>query len=116
MVERRRHKRHSVDLPCRIAWEDGQTSGRISNVSLGGALIVKAEAVPSRRAPVCITFEWEGQRIQLDAEVVFTVDHAKWGAEKELGAGLFSVKFSASIDEVRKTLAPFLEGLATESV
>ena len=104
MEDRRKFKRWTVSIPCTVEWKDLRITGKIANVSLGGALIIQANALPPEGASVTITFEAEREQIRLKGRIKSKVIHTIWEIIEKGGIGSLGVKFEESTEKVREKL------------
>ena len=68
--DRRRFERWEVSIPCTVKHMGETTKGRITNISLGGALITELTAAPPpEKAFIIVTFQVEKEEVEIQASV-----------------------------------------------
>lgn len=108
MKERRGFPRHVVSIPCTLYWHGHIIRGEISNLSLGGALIIRLSAVPPEHALVVLTFQVEKKQVLLRGELTSRVIHTIKESVEEGEVGSIGIQFQDSIEQVRSQLVPLL--------
>jgi len=108
MKERRGFPRHEVAIPCTLYWHGHIIRGEISNLSLGGALIIRLSAVPPEHALVVLTFQVEKKQVLLRGELTSRVIHTIKESVEAGEVGSIGIQFQDSIEQVRSQLVPLL--------
>ena len=108
MKERRGFPRQEVSIPCTLYWHGHIIRGEIANLSLGGALIIRLNAVPPEHALVVLTFQVEKRQILLRGELTSRVIHTIKESVEEGEVGSIGIQFQDSIEQVRSQLVPVL--------
>ena len=68
--DRRQFKRWKVSIPCTITHKGEPTKGKITNISLGGALITElTTAPPPEKAFLTVSFKVEKEEVEIKASV-----------------------------------------------
>ncbi len=113
--ERRKCECWETSIPCTLEWEGSSTSGRIANLSYGGALIKQVGALPAKGVPVVISFEIDKNEVQLNgtlaARILRTVEQL---SEEDKGMAWLGVYFEESREQVRSILTPVFQALDSE--
>jgi hypothetical protein len=91
-----------------VAWKDWIITGTITNVSLGGALITQANAVPPEGALVTLMFQGEQEDVVLRGRIMSKVIHTLWEVIEEGEIGFLGVKFQESTEKVKEKLNSIL--------
>ncbi len=111
-TERRRFERWETSIPCAVEWEGSSTTGRIANLSFGGALIKQVEVTPPKGTRATIRFEVQKQEIKLTgslvAKILRTVEEFK---EEGKGMVWLGVQFEGSEEEIKSKLIPVFQTL-----
>ena len=111
MKERQGFKRWTVSIPCTVKWKDRRMTGKITNISLGGALITQVKAFPPEGALITIIFQAEQEDIVLQGRIMSKVIHTIWEDIEDAGIGFLGVKFGESPEKVREKLIPAIRTL-----
>ncbi len=110
--ERRRFERWETSIPCAVEWEGSSTTGRIANLSFGGALIKQVEVTPPKGTRATIRFEVQKQKIKLsgslEAKILRTVEEFK---EEGKGMVWLGVRFEGPEEEIKSKLTPVFKTL-----
>ena len=106
MKERREFKRYEVSIPCTVFWHGHIITGQIANLSLGGAFIVRLNAIPPKHALVVLAFQVEERQVQLRGELTSRVIHTIKESIEQGEVGSIGVQFQDPIEEVRSQLSP----------
>jgi hypothetical protein len=113
--ERRKFERWKTSIPCTLEWEGSSTSGHITNLSFGGALIKQVDALPAQGTTVVISFEINAEEVQLNgtlaARILRTVQQLSEEGEGMAWLGLY---FEEPEEEVRSKLTPVFQALYPE--
>ncbi len=116
--DRRQFKRWKVSIPCTVEWGDTIARGQIANLSYGGALITKVDAVPSEGAPFIVRFQVEKEKVELQCKLVHTINLSFGGplimqvtAAEDGQVGAFGIEFQRSRVEVTSKLVPVFRAL-----
>lgn len=72
-IERRRHPRMSLQIPCQCEWQGQAINARSVNVALGGALVRHPIISPPEGSYVTVTL-YAGKPVVLEASVVRQVE------------------------------------------
>ena len=114
-TERRRFERWETSIPCAVEWEGSSTTGRIANLSFGGALIKQVEVTPPKGTRATIRFEVQEQEIKLSgslvAKILRTVEEFK---EEGKGMVWLGVQFEGPEEEIKSKLTPVFKTLFPE--
>ncbi|MDA2937158.1 PilZ domain-containing protein, partial [Acidobacteria bacterium AH-259-A15] len=111
MKERRGFKRWTVSIPCTVEWKDRRMTGKITNISLGGALITQVKAFPPEGASITIIIQAQQEDVVLKGRIMSNVIHTIWEDIEDVGIGSFGVKFGESPQKVREKLIPVIRAL-----
>ncbi len=65
--ENRRFRRLKASIPCSIAWEEEVFSAEVTNLSHGGALIMRAGRLPEEGAEVLLVLQVSQEEIRFRA-------------------------------------------------
>ncbi len=110
--ERRRFKRWETSIPCAVEWEGSSTTGRIANLSFGGALIKQVDITPPKGTRATIRFEVQKHKIKLNgnlvAKILRTVREFK---EEGKGMVWLGVQFEGPEEEIKSKLNPVFQTL-----
>ena len=70
-MEKRSDSRHEPDgaLACTVEWEQGQTAGRIHNISPRGALLESKNDFGISNVKLILQFDSTGDTLQIDASI-----------------------------------------------
>ena len=96
-----------VSLPCTVEWGDTIARGQIANLSYGGALITKVDAVPPEGARVLLTFQTRVGGVRLKNKLVARVVYVILEVMEELiigSIGSFRVEFEEPTEQVMSQL------------
>ncbi len=111
-IERRKFKRWETSIPCTLEWEGSSTTGRITDLSFGGALIKQVDALPAQGASVAISFEIDENEVQLNgnlaARILRTLHQL---SEEGEGMAWLGVYCEDSEEEIRSKLTPVFQAL-----
>ncbi len=114
-IERRKFQRWKTSIPCTLEWQGSSTSGRIADLSWGGALIKQADALPAKGASVVISFEINQKEVQLNgtlaARILRTVQQF---SEEGEGVAWLGMYFEEPEEQVRAKLTPIFRALFPE--
>jgi hypothetical protein len=98
-----------------VEWEGWSTTGRIVNLSFGGALIKRVDATPPEGTRAIIRFEVkkEGLRLKgsLAARIIRILQEFK---EEGKGMAWLGVQFEGSAEEIKSQLIPALQNPFSE--
>ncbi len=108
--ENRHFKRWPTSIPCTVLWEDQVITGKLENISFGGALIASPNAIPPIYGSVILAFNYKAQ-VVLTAQVESQVIHRSAEALEIGGIGNFGVKFQEPLERIRRKLSPLLKKL-----
>jgi len=108
MKERRGFPRYEVSIPCTVYWHGHIIRGEIANLSLGGALIIRLNAVPPEHALVVLSFQVEKRQVLLRGELTSRVIHTIKESVEQGEVGSIGLQFQDSIEQVRSQLVPLL--------
>lgn len=67
--ENRRFRRLRASIPCSIAWEEEVFPAEVTNLSHGGALIMRAGRLPDEGAPIVVVLQVRQEEIRFRAQV-----------------------------------------------
>ncbi len=109
--DRRRFHRWEVSIPCTVEWGDMLIRGQIANLSYGGALITKVDAVPPVGALVVVRFQVEEEKMELEGRLTSRVVHTAQEIIEGGQVGSFGVEFQETEEEVRSKLSPVFRAL-----
>ncbi len=108
--ERRRFERWKTSIPCTVEWEGESTTGRIVNLSFGGALIKGVDATPPEGTRAIIGFKVKKEGLRLKGSLVAKIIRT-FQEFKEEGKGMvwLGVQFEGPAEEIKSQLIPVLE-------
>ena len=66
--ENRRFRRLKASIPCSVVWEEEVFPAEVTNLSHGGALIMRAGRLPEEGAPIVMVLEVGQQEIRFRAQ------------------------------------------------
>ena len=107
--EQRRTARLAASFPCELRWRDEVSSGRISDISMGGALVTEVDNVPPREALVSIYFELTDEEVTLKVELKSVVAHVQEGETSQVG-----LEFREPSRQLWPRLTPVLQSLRSD--
>ena len=67
--ENRRFRRFRTSIPCSVAWEEEVFPAEVTNLSHGGALIMRAGRLPDEGAPIVVGLQVRQEEIRFRAQV-----------------------------------------------
>jgi len=113
--ERRRFERWETSIPCTVEWEGWSTTGRITNLSFGGALIKRVDATPPEGTRAIIRFEVKKEGLRLKGSLVAKIIRI-FQEFKEEGEGMvwLGVQFEGPAEEIKAQLIPALQNPFSE--
>ncbi len=111
--DRRRFERWEVSIPCTVRWDDWVIEGQIANLSLGGAMIIRVNAVPPKGALVMIAFQVKTQEVMLKGKLTSRVIHTISEAIEDLNIGSFGVEFQDPPEKVKARLEPVFRAVSS---
>lgn len=111
--DKRHFTRWPVSIPCTVEWQAETISGWIANLSLTGALIRRASALPVEGSRVVLRFVADrGDRTiegRLIARVVHRTIYAPWTMGAREGVGDFGLQFLGSAESIYTELEELLD-------
>ncbi|MDA2924156.1 PilZ domain-containing protein [Acidobacteria bacterium AH-259-L09] len=112
--ERRRFKRWEILIPCTVEWQGSSTTGQITNLSFGGALIKQANAAPPKGTPVIVTFQVKKEPVELEGRLAGRIVHTFRQFTERGDIICFGVQFEEPVEEVRSKLIPVFQTFVGE--
>ncbi len=92
--ERRQFKRWEVSIPCTITHKGEPTKGKITNISLGGALITElTTAPPPEKAFLTVSFKVEKEEVEIKASVDSRVARNLFDTQDDEIVGSIGIQF-----------------------
>lgn len=86
-------------------WQGHQITGKMSNISLGGAWIDQVSALPPKGDSVTVEVRAESEKPLVEGTVSSRVVHSVWIGE----LGSFGVQFNEPVEQIRSKLAFIFE-------
>ena len=108
MRDDRQFERIEISIPCRISCRDQMITGRITNLSHGGAFITGATEVPAEGSLIVLTLQ-DDHGISLKARVNSKVIHSFWEITEDTQIASFGVEFQELESDVRSKLKYLFE-------
>ena len=103
MRDDRQFERTEISIPCRISCRDQMITGRIVNLSPGGAFITEATEIPAEGSLIVLTLQ-DDHGISLRARVNSKVIHSFWEITEDTQIASFGVEFQELEAEVKSKL------------
>jgi len=92
--DRRQFKRYEVSIPCRVTHMGETTKGKITNISLGGALITELTAAPPpEKAFITVTFQVEKEEVKINASMDSSVARHLFDIQDDESVGSIGIQF-----------------------
>ena len=108
MKDDRQFERIETSIPCRISCHDQMITGRITNLSPGGAFVTEATEVPAEGSLIVLTLQ-DDHGISLRARVSSKVIHSFWEIIEDTQIASFGVEFRELETDVRSKLEYLFE-------
>ena len=99
--ENRRFLRLKASLPCSVAWEEEVFPAEVTNLSHGGALIMRAGRLPEEGAPVVVVLQVSQEEIRFRAQVRQIADNDQPAS--------FGIEFRESSQQIESKLIRLME-------
>ncbi len=99
--ENRRFGRLRASIPCSVAWEEEVFSAEVTNLSHGGALIMRAGRLPEEGARVVVVLQLSQEEIPFRAQ-------ARQITENDQPAS-FGIEFSETRQEIESKLIRLMD-------
>ena len=112
--ERRRFKRWQASIPCTVLWDEFVVTGRISDISYGGAFITRVNAVPPNNARVTLKFQYAEGSLTVEGKVESRVIHSIEQVLLDGVIGSFGVEFKEPLKTLYSKLVSVVEGLSED--
>ena len=107
--ERRQFKRWEVSIPCTVTHKGETTKGRITNISLSGALITGLTGLtPPEKAFITVNFQVEKEGVEIKASVDSSVVRNLFDLQDDEIVGSIGVQFQDHSIEGRSLLESIL--------
>ena len=109
-IERRKFERWETSIPCTLEWKGSSTTGLITDLSFGAALIKQVDGLPAQGTSVAIRFEFNENEVQLNSKLAARILRTVHQLSEE-GEGIvwIGVHFEESEEEIRSKLTPVLQ-------
>ena len=99
--ENRRFNRLRAAISCSVAWKDGIYRAQVTNLSHGGALIMRAGRLPEEGAPVVVVLQVSQEEIRFRAQVRQIADNDQPAS--------FGIEFRESSQQIESKLIRLME-------
>ena len=92
--ERRQYKRWEVSIPCTVTHRGETAKGKITNISLSGALITElTTAPPPEKAVTTVSFKVEKEEVKIKASVDSSVVRNLFDTQDDEIVGSIGIQF-----------------------
>ena len=92
--EKRQTERWEVSIPCTVTYMGEATKGRITNISLSGALITElTTAPPPEKAFITVTFQVEKEEVEIKASVDSRIVRNQFDTQDDETVGSIGIQF-----------------------
>ena len=99
--ENRRFLRLRASIPCSVAWEEEVFSAEVTNLSHGGALILRAGRLPEEGAQVVVVLQVSQEEIRFRAQARQITDNDQPAS--------FGIEFSETQQEIETKLIRLMD-------
>ncbi len=111
--EKRQSKRWEVSIPCTVTHMGETTKGKITNISLSGALITElTTAPPPEKAVITVSFKVEKEEVEIKASVDSRVVRNPSDIQDDEIVGSIGVKFEDYSREAQSQLRSVMRLIA----
>jgi len=106
--ENRRFGRLRASLPCSVAWEKEVFPAEVTNLSHGGALIMRAGRLPEEGAQVVVVLQVSQEEIRFRAQVRHSTANDQPAS--------FGIEFNETRQEIESKLVRLVDALLPNDV
>jgi len=110
--EKRQFERREVSIPCTVTHMGETTKGKITNISLSGALITKLTTTPPEKAVITVNFKVEKEKVEIKASVDSSIVRNLFDIQDDAIVGSIGIQFKGHSREAQSQLRSVMRLIA----